>query len=193
MDLTEGTIQEKNDRAKRMMLWFGIISLIMSFAGLTSAVLVSRKREDWMQDFEMPSAFLISCVLIILSSLTFIAAKKALKNGNRSLTTIMLLLTFGLGIAFIYSQLYGFGQIVSLGYNFTGPTSNVTMSFIYVIAAVHILHVVAGLISLLVVIYNHFKQKYNATEMLGMNLSATFWHFIDILWLFLFLFLSYLI
>ena len=61
MDLTEGTIQEKNDRAKRMMLWFGIISLIMSFAGLTSAVLVSRKREDWMHDFEMPNAFLISC------------------------------------------------------------------------------------------------------------------------------------
>jgi cytochrome c oxidase subunit 3 len=67
------------------------------------------------------------------------------------------------------------------------------MSFIYVIAFVHVLHVVAGLISLLVVIYNHFKQKYNATEMLGMNLSATFWHFIDILWLFLFLFLSYLV
>ncbi|WP_431132410.1 cytochrome c oxidase subunit 3 [Psychroserpens mesophilus] len=193
MDLTEGTIQEKNDRAKRMMLWFGIISLIMSFAGLTSAVLVSRKREDWMHDFEMPNAFLISCVLIIVSSLTFILAKRALKSGNRNLTTIMLLLTFGLGIAFIYCQFYGFGQIISSGYNFTGPTSNVTMSFIYVIAFVHILHVLAGLISLLVVIYNHFKQKYNATEMLGMNLSATFWHFIDILWLFLFLFLSYLV
>ncbi|MFK7780948.1 heme-copper oxidase subunit III [Psychroserpens sp.] len=193
MDLTEGTIQEKNDRAKRMMLWFGIISLIMSFAGLTSAVLVSRKREDWLHDFEMPTAFLISCVLIIISSLTFVLAKKALKNGNRSLTTLMLLATFALGIAFICCQFYGFGQIVSLGYNFTGPTSNVTMSFIYVIAFVHILHVVAGLISLLVVIYNHFKQKYNATEMLGMNLSATFWHFIDILWLFLFLFLSYLV
>lgn len=193
MDLTEGTLQEKNDRAKRMMLWFGIISLIMSFAGLTSAVLVSRKREDWMHNFEMPNAFLISCLLIIISSLTFILAKKALKNGNRSLTSTMLLLTFGLGIAFIYSQFYGFGQIVASGYNLTGPTSNVTMSFIYVIAFVHILHVIAGLISLLVVIYNHFKQKYNATEMLGMNLSATFWHFIDILWLFLFLFLSYLV
>jgi len=193
MDLTEGTIQEKNDRAKRMMLWFGIISLIMSFAGLTSAVLVSRKREDWMHNFEMPSAFIISCVLIIVSSLTFILAKRALKNGNRSLTSIMLLLTFGLGIAFIYTQFFGFGQIVNSGYNFTGPTSNVTMSFIYVIAFVHILHVIAGLISLMVVIYNHFKQKYNATEMLGMNLSATFWHFIDILWLFLFLFLSYLV
>ena len=193
MDLTEGTIKEKNDRAKRMMLWFGIISLIMSFAGLTSAVLVSRKREDWMHDFEMPNAFLISCVLIIVSSLTFMLAKRALKNGNRSLTTTLLLLTFGLGIAFIYSQFYGFGQIVGSGYNFTGPTSNVTMSFIYVIAFVHILHVIAGLISLLVVIYNHFKQKYNATDMLGLNLSATFWHFIDILWLFLFLFLSYLV
>ncbi len=193
MDLTEGTIQEKNDRAKRMMLWFGIGSLIMSFAGLTSAVLVSRKREDWLHGFEMPNAFLISCVLIIISSLTFILAKRAVKNNNRSLTTIMLLLTFGLGIAFIYSQFYGFGQIVATGYNLTGPTSNVTMSFIYVIAAVHILHVIAGLISLLVVIYNHFKQKYNATEMLGINLSATFWHFIDILWLFLFLFLSYLV
>jgi len=193
MDLTEGTIEEKNNRAKRMMLWFGIISLIMSFAGLTSAVLVSRKREDWLHDFEMPNAFLISCVLIIISSLTFILAKRALKNGNRNLTTLMLLATFTLGIAFIYNQFLGFNQIVASGYHLTGPTSNVTMSFIFVIAFVHILHIVAGLISLLVVIYNHFKQKYNATEMLGMNLSATFWHFIDILWLFLFLFLSYLV
>nr|WP_321221678.1 cytochrome c oxidase subunit 3 [uncultured Psychroserpens sp.] len=193
MDLTEGTLEQKNDRAKRMMLVFGIGSLIMSFAGLTSAVLVSRKREDWMHDFEMPQAFLISCVLIVISSITFIVAKKALKNNNRSLTTIMLLLTFGLGVAFIICQLEGFKQIVASGYYFTGETSNVTMSFIYVIAFVHILHVIAGLISLLVVIYNHFKQKYTATKMLGMELSATFWHFVDILWLFLFLFLSYFV
>ncbi|MCK8481947.1 cytochrome c oxidase subunit 3 [Psychroserpens algicola] len=193
MDLTEGTIKEKNDRAKRMMLWFGIGSLIMSFAGLTSAVLVSKKRIDWMHDFAMPNAFLISCIIIICSSITFILAKRALQNNNRSLTTSMLLLTFGLGIAFIVSQFYGFQQIVDSGYYFTGESSNVTMSFLYVIAAVHILHVVAGLISLLVVIYNHFKQKYSATELLGMELSATFWHFIDILWIFLFLFLSYLV
>lgn len=193
MDLTEGTLKEKNDRAKRMMLWFGIGSLIMSFAGLTSAVLVSRKREDWMHDFEMPEAFWISCILIVVSSITFILAKRALKNNNRSLTTVMLLLTFGLGIAFIVSQFNGFGQIMDSGYYLTGEASNVTMSFIYVIAGVHILHVIAGLLSLLVVIYNHFKQKYTATELLGMELSATFWHFIDILWLFLFLFLTYLV
>ncbi|MEH6537144.1 MAG: cytochrome c oxidase subunit 3 [Psychroserpens sp.] len=193
MDLTEGTLKEKNDRAKRMMLWFGIMALIMSFAGLTSAVLVSRKREDWMHDFTMPKAFLIGCFIIVMSSVTFMLAKRALKNNNRSLTALMLLVTFVLGVTFIVCQFYGFGQILDSGYNLTGPTSNVTMSFIYVIAFAHILHVVAGLISIIVVIYNHFKQKYSATEMLGMQLSATFWHFVDILWLFLFLFLTYVV
>lgn len=192
MDLTQGTLEEKNDRAKRMMLWFGIGSLIMSFAGLTSAVIVRSKEDDWLKNYEMPQAFLISCGIIILSSITFILAKRALKSNNRSLTTIYLLSTFILGIAFISCQIFGFGEIINAGYNFTGPTSNVTMSFVYLIAVVHIFHVIAGLISILVVIYNHFKQKYSADQMLGVELSATFWHFVDILWIFLFLFLSYM-
>ena len=192
MDLTQGTVEEKNDRAKRMMLWFGIGSLIMSFAGLTSAVIVRSKEEDWLKDFEMPQAFLISCGIIILSSITFIVAKRALKRGDRSQTTVFLLTTFALGVAFIVCQLQGFGEIIDAGYNFTGPTSNVTMSFVYLIAVVHILHVVAGLISVMIVIYNHFKQKYTADSLLGMELSATFWHFVDILWIFLFLFLTYM-
>ena len=192
MDLTQGTVGEKNERAQRMMLWFGIGSLIMSFAGLTSAVIVRSKEEDWLNDFEMPQAFLISCVIIVISSITFILAKRALKKANRTQTTLFLLTTFVLGVVFIICQLTGFGQIINAGYNFTGPTSNVTMSFVYLIAVVHIFHVVAGLISILVVIYNHFKQKYNANQMLGLELSATFWHFVDILWIFLFLFLSYM-
>lgn len=192
MDLTQGSVEEKNERAKRMMLWFGIGSLIMSFAGLTSAVIVRSKEEDWLKDFQMPQAFLISCAIIVASSLTFILAKRALKNGKRSQTGTWLLVTFALGVAFIICQLTGFGEIINAGYNFTGPTSNVTMSFVYLIAVVHIFHVVAGLISILVVIYNHFKQKYSADKMLGMELSATFWHFVDILWIFLFLFLSYM-
>ena len=65
MDLTQGTLQEKNNRAKKMMLWFGIISLIMSFAGLTSAFIVSSSREDWLSDFQLPNAFTISLILII--------------------------------------------------------------------------------------------------------------------------------
>jgi len=186
MDLTQGTIEEKTIRAKKMMLWFGIVSLIMSFGGWTSAFVVSRSREDWLTDFQLPDAFTISAIIIILSSLTIIVAKKALINDKRQATTVWLIVTFILGVAFVYNQFLGFDQIIEAGYNFTGPTSNVTMSFIYVIALVHILHVVIGLICLLVVIYNHFKQRYNAKKMLGFELAATFWHFVDILWLYLF-------
>lgn len=191
MDLTQGTFEEKSIRAKKMMLLFGIISLIMSFAGLTSAFIVSSTREDWLKDFQLPSAFTISLVLIIISSLTFIMAKRSMKADNRAMTSLYLSVTLVLGVAFIISQIYGFNQIIELGYNFTGPTSNVTMSYIYVIAFAHIVHVVAGLICLLVVIYNHFKQRYNSQNMLGLELAATFWHFIDILWIYLFLFLYF--
>ncbi len=191
MDLTQGTLEEKNNRAKKMMLWFGIISLVMSFAGWTSAFVVSSSRPDWLKDFQLPNAFIISTVIILMSSLTFILAKKALKKEDRQQTTLFLIITLTLGIAFIFYQFTGFQQIIDLGYNFTGPTSNVTMSYIYLIAIVHILHVVVGLICLLVVIYNHFKQKYDTSKMLGFELAATFWHFIDILWVYLFLFLYF--
>uniref|UniRef100_UPI00404A25A6 cytochrome c oxidase subunit 3 n=1 Tax=Gelidibacter sp. TaxID=2018083 RepID=UPI00404A25A6 len=191
MDLTEGTLEEKHGRAKKMMLWFGIASLIMSFAGWTSAFVVSSSREDWLKDFVLPNAFIVSVVVMLLSSVTFILAKRALINSNRQQATIWLLVTLALGIAFIVNQFIGFQEIINNGYNFTGPTSNITMSYIYLIAMVHILHVVVGLICLLVVIYNHFKQKYNATNMLGFELAATFWHFVDILWLYLFFFLFF--
>lgn len=194
MDLTQGTQQEKRARSKKMMLWFGIGSLIMSFAGLTSAFIVSSKQrlnKDWLSNYELPNAFFISLMVIIASSLTFILAKQALKKNNLKMTTVWLLVTLTLGIAFIFSQLEGFRQIIEAGYNFTGATSNITMSYIYVIAVFHIGHVIAGLICLIVVIYNHFKQKYNSNSMLGFELAANFWHFVDVLWLVLFLFLYF--
>jgi cytochrome c oxidase subunit 3 len=194
MDLTQGTQQEKRARSKKMMLWFGIGSLIMSFAGLTSAFIVSSKQrlnKDWLSNYELPNAFLISVVVILVSSLTFILAKQALKRNNLKMTTVWLLVTLALGITFIFSQLEGFKQIINSGYNFTGATSNITMSYIYVIVVLHIGHIVAGLICLIVVIYNHFKQKYNSNNMLGFELAANFWHFVDVLWLVLFLFLYF--
>lgn len=188
MDLTEGTFEEKTRRAKKTMLLFGIVSLVMSFAGLTSAYIVSSTREDWLKDFQLPPAFTISLVLIFISSVTFIMAKRSMKANNRAMTTLFLTVTLLLGVAFIVSQVYGFNQIIELGYNFTGPTSNVTMSYVYVIAFVHIVHVVAGIICLLVVIYNHFKQRYSNGKTLGLELGVSFWHFLDFLWVYLFLF-----
>jgi cytochrome c oxidase subunit 3 len=93
-----------------------------------------------------------------------------------------------LGGAFIISQLQGFAEMIGLGYYFTGPTSNITLSYIFLIAMVHILHVVAGLISLLVVFFKQIRGKYGPGQMLGMELGITFWHFLDALWLYLILF-----
>jgi cytochrome c oxidase subunit 3 len=163
----------------------------MSFAAWTSAFIVSSSRPDWLKDFQLPESFAVSTIVIMISSVSFILAKRALKSQNSILTTIWLVVTLALGTIFIFNQFSGFQQIINQGYNFTGPTSNVTMSYIYLIAMVHILHVVVGLICLVVVIYNHFKQKYNSDNMLGFELAATFWHFIDILWIYLFLFLYF--
>ena len=191
MDLTQGTIKEKQNRAKKMMLWFGIISLIMSFAGLTSAFIVSSSREDWLSDFVLPSSFTYSTLIIFLSSIFLFAAKQTLKKNQATTTTSLLIGAFVLGIAFVYSQILGFNQIIDSGYNFTGPTSNITMSYVYIIAVVHILHVVAGIICLVVVIINQLNKKYSAEDRLGFDLASTFWHFVDVLWLYLFFFLYF--
>lgn len=191
MDLTQGSSQQKNKRAKKMMLWFGIVSLIMSFGGLTSAFIVSSSREDWLNDFELPNAFFISTIIITFSSLVFIAAKKALLKEKYLLSQSLVLGVFVLGLAFIYNQFLGFNELIISGYNFTGPTSNITMSYIYIIAVAHILHVIAGLISIAVVIVNHFKKQYTPASKLGFDIASTFWHFIDLLWVYLFLFLYF--
>jgi len=191
MDLTQGTTQEKQSRAKKMMLWFGIISLIMSFAGLTSAFIVSSSREDWLSDFVLPSSFTYSTLIIFLSSIFLYAAKQTLKKNQAVTTTSLLIGVLVLGIAFIYSQILGLNQIISSGYNFTGPTSNITMSYVYIIAVVHIVHVLAGIICLIVVIINQLNKKYSSENTLGFDLASTFWHFVDILWLYLFFFLYF--
>ena len=191
MDLTQGSSQQKNKRAKKMMLWFGIVSLIMSFGGLTSAFIVSSSREDWLNDFELPNSFFISTIIITFSSLVFITAKKALLKEKYLLSQSLVLGVFVLGLAFIYNQFLGFNELVTSGYNFTGPTSNITMSYIYIIAVAHILHVIAGLISLAVVIVNHFKKQYTPVSKLGFDIASTFWHFVDLLWVYLFLFLYF--
>jgi cytochrome c oxidase subunit 3 len=157
-------------RAKKMMLWFSMISISMTFAGLTSAYVVSKSRPDWLEDFSLPASLYWSTLVILLSSLTFWLA---------------------LAIAFVMFQFQGFSSLVEMGYYFTGAQSNVTTSFLYVLVLVHLAHLVAGLIVLLVVITNFNRGKY-ATNPLGFSLAHTFWHFLGFLWVYLFLFLYFL-
>ncbi|MCC8359909.1 cytochrome c oxidase subunit 3 [Salinimicrobium sediminilitoris] len=191
MDLTQGTQAYKQGRAKKMMLWFGIISMAMMFAGLTSAYVVSTKRPDWLTELQLPVTFIWSTLVIFLSSITFHFAIKAVKQNNHSLATSSLVATLLLSIGFIVLQFMSFNELLESGYFFTGSASSVTTSFLYLIVGSHLVHLLGGIIVLLVIIYNHFKQKYYAGQTLGLELGATYWHFVDALWIYLFLFLYF--
>ncbi|NVK52915.1 MAG: cytochrome c oxidase subunit 3 [Flavobacteriaceae bacterium] len=184
-------LKKGKKKSAKPMLWVSMISMTMFFAGLTSAYVVSRKREDWVT-FDLPSAFYISTILIVLSSIAIYLSQRFLKKDNLKASFLFLLVTLFLGVSFIYYQYEGFNYLRSVGLFFTGPNSTVSTSFIIGITFMHILHLVAGLIVLLVVIYNHFKSKYNATETLGFELGAIFWHFIGVLWIYLFFFFYFI-
>jgi cytochrome c oxidase subunit 3 len=193
MEITMTTEEYKSRTARsyKLILLFAMVSMTMMFAGLTSAYVVSQSRADWLKDFQLPSAFYFSTIAILGCSLTFHLAKKAIQKDNQSATTSFLLATLALGISFVVLQFVGFGQIVANGYYFTGSASSITTTFLYIVVLVHLIHLAGGMISLLIIIYNHFKQKYNATQTLGIELGAMYWHFLDFLWVYLFLFLYF--
>ena len=193
----------KISKAKKMMLWFGMISITMTFAGLTSAFIVSSSRPDWLDSFVLPNWFTISTVSIVLSSLFFQLAKFRLdkyirvslpENINiyieRNNVNSLLVLTILTAVIFIVSQFLGFNEIISQGYYFTGPESSVTTSYVYILVFLHLAHLFAGMIVLTVVITKFNKQKYEKNK-LGFELALIFWHFLGALWIYLFFFIKY--
>ena len=181
----------RSNKAKKMMLWLGMISMSMTFAGLTSAYVVSSSRADWIQQIDLPFDFTISSLIIILSSVTFYLALKMLKMKNLKITHLLLIITLLLALAFIYFQIQGFNGIIEKGYYFTGPESSITTSYLYILVLLHIAHLVAGIITVLYVLFSSFKGVYLNENTLGFELALTFWHFLDILWLYLYLFVSF--
>ena len=197
------SIEVKTSKAKKMMLWFGLISITMTFAGLTSAFIVSSSRPDWLESFVLPFWFTISTISILLSSVFFQLAKYRLdqyvrvslpENINiylhRNNVNIFLGLTILMAIIFIIAQFLGFEDIISQGYYFTGPESSVTTSYIYVLVFLHLAHLFAGIIVLTVVTAKFNRQKYEKNK-LGFEMALIFWHFLGALWIYLFFFIKY--
>lgn len=186
--MENNSIYEKKGKTYKMLMIFGMISIVMIFAGLTSAFVVSKSRKDWLQDFEMPNTFLISTIVLLISSVTFFFAKRMVKKSQNALGMVFLLATLVLGILFVVFQFNGFNILFTEGLVPVGPSGSVTISFLYAFVIVHVAHLLGGFISLIIVIYNHYKQKYSPTQTLGIELSAMYWHFMDFIWLYLFLF-----
>lgn len=181
--------------ALRMMLYMTMASITMFFAVTTSAMLLKKADAlNWAQ-FPLPGVFTISTVLAILSSAGFYITYKLYKDGKFTTYRTMLILSGALSLGFLVSQLIGFRALTVMGMPLTG---NVSGSFIYFLSIVHGLHIVVGLIILAVVwLKSYFARKdltfegggnVNPRRVLGLELLTAYWHFVNVLWVYLFLF-----
>ena len=120
MDLEKQELRKKHRRARKMMLLFSLLSITMTFAGLTSAYIVSKARPDWLTDFQLPNYFFISTVIIIISSLSMWLAKINVKKNNFSKTSLWLGVTFLLSLFFIFSQFAGYQELINDDFELCG-------------------------------------------------------------------------
>jgi cytochrome c oxidase subunit 3 len=177
------------NKTSKQLLWIGIAAIIMFFAGLTSAYVVRKAEGNWLE-YVMPIWFMLSTIAIIVSSILLWISVKKIKSGKSSY--IYILSTLILGLFFAYSQFQGWQELVSEGIFLTGEGSNPSGSFLYVITLLHLLHLLGGLITLCVSTINAKRGKYTSTNYLGIELTSIYWHFLGLLWLYLFLFLIYI-
>lgn len=184
-------LREGRRKAAKPLLWLGIVSIVMLFAGITSAYVVRADNGNWLI-FNLPDIFYISTAVLVTSSITMFFAQHAAKKNNYQGITLGVLSTFILGLVFTYMQFAGWSELYSKGIVMAGRYSNAAGSFLYAITGLHLLHLAAGLISLVVVFIKSLKKRYNSENYLGIQLSSIYWHFLDILWVYLFLFLLYI-
>jgi cytochrome c oxidase subunit 3 len=173
--------------SSKMLLYVAMGSIVMLFAGLTSAYLVREAEGNWLK-FDLPQLFWVSSGLILLSSITMNWAVMAAKKNNSSTASKALLITLLLGFGFMISQYLSWRSLYSQGIVFSG---NPSASFLYVITGFHIAHLIGGLIALMVVLYKSSQNIYNSRSLLGIQNCAIYWHFLDGLWIYLFIFLLY--
>jgi len=184
-------IKAAYNKASKPLLWVGIISITMMFAGLTSGYVVRADNGNWLI-FNLPNAFYLSTAVIITSSITLFFALQMAKKDNKKGTILGLLVTFVLGLVFTYSQFVGYGELMDKHIFFAGKSANASGSFLYVLTFMHLLHLFAGLIVVLITLKNSIKGRYTAQNTLGLELCSIYWHFLDILWVYLFLFLYFI-
>ena len=177
--------QRKRIHPHKFTLWIGIASIIMMFAGLTSAYIIKRNQANW-TSFELPIMFWYSTVVIIISSLTLVLAGKAFRQRDMGKYKSLVVTTLVLGVLFIIMQAIGFRQLWDQGMTLT---KNVSFSFLYVIVGLHALHVIGGVIALVILFLKAFSKKVRSYNIVPIEVISTYWHFVDILWVYLLVFL----
>jgi cytochrome c oxidase subunit 3 len=170
---------------KIFTMWLFIVSIVMLFAAFTSAYLVRKAEGNWVE-FKLPDLFYYSTGVLVASSISMHAALLAAKKDQFNALRLSISITFVLGLLFLIMQYYGWAQLVEMNVYFVGNPSG---SFVYVFSGLHGLHLISGLIVLLVALVAAFRLKINAKALTQIKICSTYWHFLDALWVYLFIFL----
>ena len=168
----------------KFTLWVAIGSIVMMFAGLTSAYIIKRNQASW-TTFDLPVIFWYSTGTLLLSSLTLLMSRKAfelreMRKYRRLITGTMLL-----GILFVVLQIMGFREMWAAGLTLT---KNSSLSFLYVLVGLHAVHVIGGVIALMVMFLKAFSVKTRNYSLVPVEMMNTYWHFVDFLWIYLLVF-----
>lgn len=183
------TDQKKRIHPYKFTLWVAMGSIIMMFAGFTSAYIVKRNQVNW-QGFDLPVIFWYSTGVIFISSLTMQAALRNFRQRRFAIYRQLMIATAVLGIAFIIMQFMGFTILNNSGVKLIGQGSNVAGSFLAVIAGMHLLHVLGGIIAIIIMLARAMRKHTRSYNTVPVEVINTYWHFVDGLWIYLFVFLS---
>jgi len=176
--------QRKKIHPHKFTLWVALGSIVMMFAGLTSAYIVKRDAPGW-TTFSIPRAFWYSTGVMLLSSVTVQMALKAFKEREMMRYRNLITLTAFLGVAFVALQWIGFKSIWNGGVTLKGSGGG---QFLYIIAGLHALHVLGGIVALIILFIKAFASKVRRYNSIPIELMSTYWHFVDLLWIYLFIF-----
>jgi cytochrome c oxidase subunit 3 len=176
--------QRRKIHPHKFTLWVAIGSIIMMFAGLTSAYIVKKEQPGWTK-FEVPLSFWYSTAVILISSVTIQIAQKAFKERQLVKYRRFLLATTVLGVLFVALQWISFRHIWNSGVTLNGSGAG---QFLYVIAGLHAVHVIAGIVALTVFFFRAFNVKKRSYDSVPIEVMSTYWHFVDLLWVYLFIF-----
>jgi cytochrome c oxidase subunit III len=168
----------------KFTLWVAIGSIIMMFAGLTSAFIVKSNQVNW-KPVTLPTVFWVSTAVILVSSVTMQMALRSIKQREMSRYRTFIAVTFVLGIAFVVLQWIGFDELWKQNITFKGAGAG---QFLYVIFGLHAIHVIGGVIALLVMFFKAFLNSKRTYSTVPVEVAALYWHFVDFLWLYLLIF-----
>mgnify|MGYP000858663914 CR=1 FL=1 len=176
--------QRKKIHPHKFAMWLGIGSIIMMFAGLTSAYIVKQSQAEW-TTVVVPKIFYYSTAVMLVSSLTMQMALKAFKERNMSQYRLLISVTALLGFGFIAMQIIGFMQLTTEGFRLEGSGA---AAFLYVIFGLHALHVLGGAVALAIMLVRAFSIRIRNYNPVPVEVASTYWHFVDLLWVYLFIF-----